>query len=359
MGVHACNVYTEEMLNGVPPDGTGGVETGGEPNTGDTGGRSATGGRSGGDTGGTSQGSGGDAGASAGGTGTGTGGATTGGRASGGADAGGAPSGGSVSTGGLATGGANPGGAPTGGVSTGGASPGGAPAGGATATGGTATGGAATGGAPTGGTLPTGFTEVDLLNEVNNTIELADGEGFWYSFHDDVATGQIDPDTQGTGLELEPVALPAERDGSLLGVHVTANNGFTEWGAGVGFDFNSTDANTKDVYDLTPYSGVAFWARSASGSVDMRVRVVTADIVPTTEPGGACTANCNDAFGYGITLTNQWQEVLVDFSSPPLAQEGWGNDLPAFDPTQAIGIQIQAAAGVAFDIWIDEVRFYD
>ena len=376
---YACNVYTEDLLHSEEAGAeTGGESTGAMPASGGyTGGRSssgatgglATGGMTSGDagtdaTGGNTPADGGDT--SEGGT-PGSGGNTPTGGATGGGNVGGASSGGTES-GGARTGGADNGGVPTGGAAagagapTGGAQTGGADNGGAggVASGGVPTGGAATGGAPTGGSLPVGETEVDLLDVANNTIELSNGEGFWYVFHDDSAGATITPDTQNdSSLKLVPVALPAERDGNLLGVHVVADDGFTAWGAGVGFDLNSPNSTTRNPYDLTPYTGIIFWARSAAGSVDMRLRVVTADVTPDTSPGGECATNCDDVFGDYITLTTQWQEFTVEFAAPPLEQQGWGYEPPAFDPTGALAIQLQADAGIAFDIWLDDIRFYE
>ncbi|MBN2197190.1 MAG: CIA30 family protein [Polyangiaceae bacterium] len=402
--VHACNVYTEDLLRGSDPanperGGTGGIAEA----VGGTAGRGAAGGLGGIGTGGTRDGSGGavavggastsggsdgSGGESTGGGGTGgqsgggesTGGSTTGGTTTGGASggtgtggaggeaagngSGGAPTGGDspggATTGGAATGGVSAGGAA--GADTGGAPTGGAPTGGVStggvSTGGVSTGGVSTGGVSTGG-LPAGITAIDMLDEVNNAIELKDGEGLWYVFHDDSADGVISPDTpRDPTVELIPVALPTPRDGSLLGVHVVANDGFTTWGAGVGFNLNSPEPTTRLEYDVSSYTGIVLWARADTGTLTLRLKVVTADISSDTQPGGECTANCNDAFGHAIDLTSAWQEYSVPFSE--LTQQGWGYRPPnGFDPTGVLTVQLHVDPGVAFDVWLDDVRFYD
>ena len=371
VAVYACNVYTEDLLFD-PADfrpHTGGMETGGVDESGGwTGGRSASGGLGGAGTGGELEapggaaaaagvlatggdaltgGSGGTGGEETGGT---TGGAVPGGAGGEGGTAGGASGAGSGS-GGHATGGVPTGGYAAGGATTGGASSGGAP------TGGAPTGGAPTGGIGTGG-LPPGFTAIDMLDVVNNTIELEDGQGLWYVFHDGSTDGVITPDTPRTTDDLIPEALPAPRDESLLGVHVVANALFTSWGAGVGFNLNSPDEDTRLKYDVSPYTGIVFWGRTGTGSVTVRVKLVTADIAPETEPGGECVADCSDAFGQEIDLTTAWKEYSVPFSE--LTQQQWGYAPPGgFDTTGVLAVQLHANAGVAFDIWLDDVRFYE
>ncbi|HOU93550.1 MAG TPA: hypothetical protein PLU22_21005 [Polyangiaceae bacterium] len=60
-------------------------------------------------------------------------------------------------------------------------------------------------------------------------------------FHHGSADGVITPDT---------TRATAARDGSLLGVHVLADDGFTAWGAGVGFNLNSPDPSPRLPHDV-------------------------------------------------------------------------------------------------------------
>ncbi len=339
---------TGETAAGGTGGASGGTGSGGLSTGGDSPGGLATGGASSGGaetSGGTDGGAAGVAGA-----------APLAGAPYGGAAAGGPPDGGMAGSatpaGGAGTGGAPSGGQQTGGVSTGGEATGGAP------TGGLASGGSSSGGAETGG-LPAGITVIDLLDEANNAIELSNGEGLWYVFHDGSADGVITPDTpRDTTARVVPVSLPAARDGSLLGVHVVANDGFAAWGAGVGFNLNSPDSSTRLPYDVSPYTGIVLWARAGTGTVSLRLKLVTADIAPDTEPGGECAENCSDAFGAALDLTEAWREYSVPFST--LTQQGWGTVPPnGFSPTTVLAVQLHADAGVAFDLWLDDVRFYD
>ncbi len=100
------------------------------------------------------------------------------------------------------------------------------------------------------------------------------------------------------------------------------------------------------------------WARAGTGTVTLRLKLVTADNAPDTEPGGECVENCNDAFGTVLELGETWQEYSVPFSG--LTQQGWGHVPPAgFDPTAVLTVQLHVDADVAFDLWVDDVRFYE
>ncbi len=252
-----------------------------------------------------------------------------------------APKGGAHSSGGRDSSGGNH---PTGGTPPGGG-------------GGTAHdhGGAGAGEAAAGGAPPWRYTVIDLAEAANNAIELVDGEGYWYTLHD--GGGTIVPDTQGGAEQLVATELPEARGTSLLGMHVVANNGFDSWGAGLGFDLNAPNSNTKNKYDASRYSGLVFWARSGDGTLNMRVKIVTAEVVEDSQPGGECSADCDDVYGVDITLGETWQEYSVALAAPPLEQVGWGASTE-FNPESVISVQFQAGAGVAFDVWIDDIRFF-
>src|SRR5437773_1386217 len=56
----------------------------------------------------------------------------------------------------------------------------------------------------------------------------------------------------------------------------TTGSGFTDYGAGFGFDLNN-DAGTKGIYDVGAFTGVAFWAKGTP----FRLKVLTSATVPT------------------------------------------------------------------------------
>src|SRR6185436_8733512 len=98
------------------------------------------------------------------------------------------------------------------------------------------------------------------------------------------------------------------------------------------------DVGNRQVYDLSAYDGFAFYAKgSASGQV--RTMAVTKQIVGTGE-GGTCddtnSANdCWDSWGVNFTLTGNWTEVRVPFSTLTSASKN------PFDKTSVFGFVFQ------------------
>ena len=96
-------------------------------------------------------------------------------------------------------------------------------------------------------------------------------------------------------------------------------------------------------------------ARAAKGaSPYVRFKIPDAN----TDPDAKVCTECFNDFGIGIELTEEWTRYEVPFTE--LKQEGgWGNPRPpGVDATKLMALQWQvAAAGSAFDIWIDDVSF--
>jgi hypothetical protein len=167
--------------------------------------------------------------------------------------------------------------------------------------------------------------------------------GAWYTYNDETAGGQQSPEMGATFL---PDA--GGRNGTNS-AH-TAGSGFTNWGAGMGFDLNN-NGTTKLPWDASMFTGFAFWAKGTA----FRVKVLVPATVPTAE-GGSCSAGtCGDNHGKAIEAATDWHQVVVPFSS--LTQEGWGATA-AFTANQVIGIQFQTAKSTTFDVWIDDIGFY-
>jgi hypothetical protein len=169
--------------------------------------------------------------------------------------------------------------------------------------------------------------------------------GAWFSYNDKTPSGTQYP-VMGT-----PFTPSSQGYGSALGAN-THGDGFTSWGAGMGFDLNNagSTATTRQPYDLSGYMGVSFWAR---GDVVIRFMVATLDTLDGSD-GGECDGICDDMHGVDISLGDVWAEHSVDFAA--LAQHGWGTPV-AFDAAGALAMQFQTAA-TDFDIWIDDVRLY-
>jgi len=121
----------------------------------------------------------------------------------------------------------------------------------------------------------------------------------------------------------------------------------------MGCDLNNpgNDATTRLPYDISPFLGIALWAK---GDVSIRVSLPTEATTPSAE-GGSCATNCSDNHGIVIALTPSWTQYVVAFAQ--LAQEGWGQ-AAAFDPMTVLALQFQAGANVPFDVWVDDVGLY-
>ena len=170
--------------------------------------------------------------------------------------------------------------------------------------------------------------------------------GFWYLAGDTTAGAKL-PKIE----ELVDVVSPA-RAGSTSAVHFTAT-GFKGWGSSVGLSF--TDAASKrGAYDGGNAVGVSFWVKgNVTGNAKLRVLFPLVGTDPTGKAcGGTDQGQCLDHFATQLTVTAEWQQVQILFSS--LHQAGWGVPLTAFEPAQMLGIEW--SAGVAdVDVWLDDL----
>ena len=196
---------------------------------------------------------------------------------------------------------------------------------------------------------------VDDLEDGDDVITDQGGRvGAWFTYNDESAGGMQSP----TG-EFTPAQGGA--GGSAFSASMSGS-GFAEWGAGMGFDLNnpgddSGGAGVKNPWDASGFTGVAFRAR---GNVPVRVALVTQAIV-SEEFGGNCTPSdeegmmCDDAHGMTFPLNDTWTQYVVPFASA--SQGGWG--LAAdFDAATMTSIQFDVGANLDFEIWIDDIGFY-
>ena len=171
----------------------------------------------------------------------------------------------------------------------------------------------------------------------------------------------------GTGMQnpppgMLPPATKVDHCGSVYALCTSGKN-FSMWGAGTGTDLAPTSGGmgmgTKQTYDASAYKAVAFWAKSNSGPVSVRVSLKDKNTAPE---GGQCDANaktgaeqCNDDWGKAVTLSADWQPVTVTFSE--LKQGGWGKAFPMLDLKAVYSLQFQVSQGIDFDYCIDDVQF--
>jgi hypothetical protein len=135
-------------------------------------------------------------------------------------------------------------------------------------------------------------------------------------------------------------------------------SGFTSWGAGEGADFVNT-ALKKVVYDVSPYSGVSFYAKIGTTGSTTSVKVLFPDAYSDPD-GGKCTTTgatqCSDHLFSTVTgLKTAWGVYQVLFSQ--LGQVGYGLPQSKLDPTSVYSIQFTQSNTLPIDLWIDDLSF--
>jgi len=245
-------------------------------------------------------------------------------------------------------------------------------AGGATTSGGShgagapATGaaGAATGGAgapAVGGCVAKAGTIADLLiddlEDGDNVINPIGGRtGYWYTYNDGT----------GTQVPLPTVLFKGTNPGSAaspLYAATTSGTVFTNYGAGMGFDFNNTAAKSCP-YDASAYAGIKFWAKANAGNMAAMTLSVMVKIPGTTSiaTGGTCAAMCDDHYSLKPPppLTETWTQYTITFATAAtttFGQNSFGPVVP-FDKSQILAMQFQVTKNVAFNFSIDDVTFF-
>lgn len=208
------------------------------------------------------------------------------------------------------------------------------------------------GGTGTGGGSSGKESLIDNMEDGEGSILAAEGrKGAWYIYNDETM-----------GATQEPAMVPftmakvdPPRDGSTYAAN-TKGSGFTTWGAGFGFDLNTTGM-TKSPYDASKYAGISFWAKvgkGASGAV--RFNIGDKNTAPA---GGVCApGKCDDDFGQDLTLTESWQKIEIKFAD--MKQVGWSMaTLPAIEKSALYSVHFQSSKSLTFDIWIDDIAFFE
>lgn len=149
-------------------------------------------------------------------------------------------------------------------------------------------------------------------------------------------------------LPLDPSALVrAGGPGKSQYALHTAGEGFLDWGTQAGVNLDGC------AHEVSVYAGVSFAAKTA-GNGTFRFNVSTLLTSPV-EYAGECVEGCFDHYAYDVVLKDDgWYECNLRFRD--LTQQGWGT---------TVGVELQAvdslqqsfAAGVAFDLTLDDVRF--
>lgn len=200
--------------------------------------------------------------------------------------------------------------------------------------------------------LCTTGAEVELIDDMEDgdgTIHMtAERGGVWFSFNDKTAGSQLPASDDETFVMSE---LDPPRAASRFAAR-THGGGFTEWGAGIGFEIYNQKA-----YDLSGYAGITFWARRAPDTAP-NIRFAVTDSA-TTPRGGQCQqyvdySTCSDYFGADISLSTTFERYSFTWSE--LEQVGWGEPQPdSVNASEIYGVRFQTDTSGDFDFWIDDV----
>ncbi|HEX2734130.1 MAG TPA: hypothetical protein VHM70_21120, partial [Polyangiaceae bacterium] len=214
--------------------------------------------------------------------------------------------------------------------------------------------------------------------------------GGWYTY-DDVNDC---PDEKRTGTIMPPpsqlfvMSSYADSEGVTPPPEGTTPNEFglrfwgTQhelWGAGAGVAFDNPGRGPQP-YDVTKTgaTGIRFWAKSALGELDLKVKLEDQYSEPEASPQlccfldpNACGTNgcgvdgdvqgCYFAPFVSVSLDTEWQLVTLPFAS--FAREAGGSWADGEDhtgePLTLDGVyQLQFEVGTGdFDVWLDNVGF--
>ncbi|WP_437964597.1 CIA30 family protein [Sorangium sp. So ce260] len=200
---------------------------------------------------------------------------------------------------------------------------------------------------------------IDDMEDNDNAILAKGGRvGYWYTFNDGTAGATQDPppDPEGTGeTPFTMTALDPARGQSTTAAR-SWGSGFEGWGIGFGFDLSSVEG-AKAVYDASAYTGITFWAKVGAGS-STAASVLISD-ASTDAVGGACTDECDAWQKQLASISEEWQQFTIPFAD--LKQGGWGTPAATeqIDAAKLYSIQFQVGEAATFDLYIDDLAFYN
>jgi hypothetical protein len=183
--------------------------------------------------------------------------------------------------------------------------------------------------------------------------------GYWFTFNDATPGGVQTPPA---GPPFLPQAIPGMPCGDMHGMH-TFGSGYTNFGAGIGFDLNHPSGMVRMVYDAHDFHGIVFFALGPEGpdggeSQSVQVQFLEAATTPTG--GGKCdptTETCQAHWAATVPITGTgWNWYTVDWMKD-INQPAWGTPA-AWDPSTLLAIQFQVNPAKTFDFWVDNIAFY-
>jgi hypothetical protein len=200
----------------------------------------------------------------------------------------------------------------------------------------------------------------DLESDTGFLPPISGRDGAWYTYNDGTAGGMQSPVPWPAMAFAPGPTAPAFADpvtGAMSAYSaLTSGSGFTNWGAGMGFQFVLSNAQgVARSYDASAYQGIVFWAQALPGFQTPAVRVDLFDS-NTVSDGGVCgpASEC-DPFGMTFKVTQNWSEYRMEFSA--LAQESWGKQFPALEASALHNMNFQFPPSESFGFEVDDIYF--
>jgi hypothetical protein len=198
---------------------------------------------------------------------------------------------------------------------------------------------------------------IDDMEDANALVATtASRNGSWWVVSDGTASGTIQPPSDQAP---PPERVPGGHCGSNYAMRVTGQ-GFTNWGALISAGFRYT--SQAESIDASAFRGVMFWARTGdTNSSAVRVQFQDASTRPE---GGKCNPvdgtpdACYNGFGTVLSpLGTDWRLYKLDFSR--MTQRDFGYRSDALDTAHLYDIEWGVEASTIFDLWNDDVCYYD
>jgi hypothetical protein len=190
---------------------------------------------------------------------------------------------------------------------------------------------------------------IDDMEDGDRSICRTSGRtGGWYDLGDGTL-GDLTPKSDAT---FTPTRIEDGSRGSSRYAARFAGSGFTSWGALMGFDL----LFPRQAYDAGSLSaGITFWMKS---NVPVSVEFPTSETVPINLGGecvdGATLEGCNQHFEFQITAPAEgWFEYQVPFNA--LSRGGSA----VWNPRHLHGVSFRVPQDTTFEVWIDDVAFYN
>jgi hypothetical protein len=183
---------------------------------------------------------------------------------------------------------------------------------------------------------PSKPTGVLISDGTTTTVMNLHPGGGWFMFNDHSPGGVMTPATTGDFAS-------AIKDGAIH----TAGRGFTDWGGGIGFNFQGAEALTP--IDASDFTGITF---KASGSTPMHVGLATKATMPEFNQ----CKKCYDHFAVDILDLTSTPKVYT-FAWADLRTAGWGAPKAVFDAKTVVGLNFTAKGPNPWDFAIDDLKF--